>query len=143
MNVMDVSVAYGDFGDTDEEPMDIIIISKMGGRGLGSQIAEINLMRYPVVLTHDKARIGVLMPMPKDRTEVFEMLKQAPSAPTARALRTEIRNRLIKGEVIGVGSGRMRSHKNRHPDAILAPFPHTVVLADWIADKVMEAIGTL
>jgi len=138
--VMKLNAAAGIFED---DPFVILTLSQVGGRGLGTPIARITMTREGVTMTHDKARVGILMPIPHDREEAFQILKNAEEWPVGRALKTGIRTRLINGEILGVASGRPKRHKPRRPDAFLVPYPHTVVLADYLADKVWALVEEL
>jgi hypothetical protein len=137
---MKLKAAAGVFED---DPFEILTLSRVGGRGLGTTVARIAMTREGLVMTHDKARVGVLVPVPYDREEAFRLLKNAPDWPTDRALRTAVRTRLINGEILGVASGRMKRHKPRYPDAFLVPYPHTVVLADYLTDKLWVLVEEL
>ena len=122
---------------------EILTMWNIGGRFLGRSIAYAATTRTGVVMLFDKAKVGVLIPVPRSLEEAKEIMVGAEEYPVDRAIKSEIRRRLLRGDIIGIRTGRFRDYEPRVPDAILVPFPYTKQVGEALAEKVWEVVETL
>ena len=122
--------------DAQAVDLEVLPTSQVGGRVIGKSITESSITRSGVVMTYDRAKVAVLMPVPESHAEAFDILRRAKGYPTDRALKTAVRRKILKGSIVGVISGRQRKDRPRTPDAFLVPYPHTAIVAEWVAEKV-------
>ena len=124
----------------DEPVLVVLSTSNIGGRTMTENVARANLVGEGTVMTYDRAKIGVIIPVPTSRVDAFNALRAVDTYPLDRALKTDVRKRLLRGEIVGISCGRKKAVEEHIPEAIMVPYPHTVLIAEYLADLVWELV---